>query len=331
METLKLELELRDKLEAHVALDIHNKTSRARNWAGDLGLECDVYQVASRLKGTLKPRVSPGLMKIFRVGKEWERPNIRWLQDAGINVRETGDKYWYWEKYNISGVMDAEIEVVHPATKEPVWIPFEHKTTSPNGFRAIKKHKEEGISLTKASQPWLKKYPGQLSTYMMFKGVDLGCWFYFEKTSGDYLFWILPLDYEYAETLIKRAERTNKSVAKKTIPVPKYCDSCVGCDFALTLCFPDKDFGPGFDMIDSEEVLSKVKRYKDLEAELKEFNALKRELIGKKDNPGLFFSRNAVVGDYIIESEERERKGYVVEDSSFWVTSIKELGGGKEE
>lgn len=331
METLKLEAKLRDKLEAHVSLDIRNRTSRARNWAGDLGLECDVYQVASRLKGTLKPKISSSLSKIFRVGKEWERPNIRWLQDAGIKVRETGDKHWYWEKYNISGIMDAEIEVVHPVTKKDIWIPFEHKTTSPNGFRAIKKHKEDGISLTKASQPWLKKYPGQLSTYMMFKGVDLGCWFYFEKTSGDYLFWILPLDYEYAETLIKRAERTNKSVEKKKIPDPVYCDSCVGCDFALTLCFPDKDFGPGFDMIDSEEVLSKVKRYKDLEVELKEFNALKKELIGKSATPGLFYSRNAVVGDYIIESKERELKGYTVEPSSYWVTKIKELSGAKEE
>ena len=127
------------------------------------------------------------------------------------------------------------------------------------------------------------------------------------------------------EELIKRAERTNKSVAAKTIPDPVYCDSCIGCDFALTLCFPDKDFGPGFDMIDSEEVLSKVKRYKDLEVELKEFNALKRELIGSGKQPGLFHQKNAVIGDYIIESKERERKGYVVEDSSFWVTSIKEL------
>jgi len=331
METQKLETELRDKLEAHVALDIKNKTSRARNWAGDLGLECDVYQVASRLKGTLKPRNTPGLQKIFRIGKEWERPNIRWLQDAKINVKEMKDVYWHWEKYDISGYMDAEIEVVHPVTKELIWIPFEHKTTSPNGFRAIKKHKEEGISLTKASQPWLKKYPGQLTTYQMFKGVDIGCWFYFEKTSGDYLFWILPLDYEYAETLIKRAERSNKNVAKKTIPDPVYCESCVGCPFDLTLCFPDKDFGPGFDMINSEEVLSKVKKYKSLEAELKEFNALKRELIGKGDKPGLLYKKNAVVGDYIIESKERERKGYVVEDSKFWVTTIKELGGGIKE
>lgn len=331
MKTLQLETDLREKLEDHVTLSIRNRTSRARNWAGDLGLECDTYQVASRLKGTLKPKVSQGLMKIFRVGIEWERPNIRWLQDAGINVRETGDKHWYWEKYNISGIMDAEIEVIHPNTKKKTWIPFEHKTTSPNGFRAIKKHKDEGISLTKADQPWLRKYPGQLSTYMMFKSVDIGCWFYFEKTSGDYLFWILPLDYEYAETLIKRAERTNTNVMNNHIPDPKYCDSCLKCDFALTLCFPDKDFGPGFDMIESEEVLSKVKRYKDLEAELKEFNALKKELIGKGDSPGLLYKRNAVVGDYIVESKEGERGGYEVKASKYWVTSIKELGGGKEE
>jgi len=330
-EIIKIESEFREKLEAHIALDIHNRTSRARNWAGDLGLECDTYQAASQLKGELKPKVSTGLQKIFRVGIEWERPNIRWLQDAGINVREAGDKYWYWPEYNISGVMDAEIEVIHPVTQKSVWIPFEHKTISQNGFRAIHQHKAEGIPLTKARQSWVKKYPGQLTTYMMFKGIDLGCWFYFEKTSGDYLFWVLPLDYEYAETLIKRAERTNINVKTKFIPEPKYCDSCVGCDFALTLCFPDKDFGPGFDMIDSEEVLSKVKRYKDLEIELKEFNALKKELIGDSKKPGLFHSRNAVIGDYIIESKERENKGHVVDPFKYWVTSIKALSGEKDD
>ncbi len=331
MQTVKLETELRDKLEAHVAEGLSNQISRPRNNASDLGLECDTYQAACRLKGHLRKPITNSLEKIFRIGREWETPNIRWLQDSRINIEKATKKRWFWEKYNISGYMDAEIEVVHPTTKELVWIPFEHKTTSPNGFRAIKKHKDEGISLTNADQPWLRKYPGQLSTYMMFKGVDLGCWFYFEKTSGDYLFWILPLDYEYAETLIKRAERTNESVAKNTIPDPKYRDSCLKCDFALTLCFPDKDFGPGFDMIDSEEVLSKVKRYKDLEAELKEFNALKKELIGKGDVPGLFYKRNVVAGNYIIESKERERAGYEVKASKYWVTSIKELGGGLEE
>ena len=68
-----------------------------------------------------------------------------------------------------------------------------------------------------------------------------------------------------------------------------------------------------------------------LEDELKEFNALKKELIGNGEKPGLFHLRNAVVGDYIIESKERERKGFVVEDSSFWVTTIKELSGEKDE
>ena len=318
-ETEKL---LTDKLESHIESEISNNISRGHNNASDIGFECDTYQVLCRLKGELKPKISPSLKKLFRVGIEWERPNIRWLQDADLTVRDTADRRFEWKKYNIVGYMEADIK---PRAFSS-YLPLEHKTCSANSFRAIKKYKEQRISLTKADQLWLRKYPGQLMTYMLFKGIDFGVWFFFEKQSGQYLFWILPLDYDYTDSLIRRAERCEENVKAGMIPKPAYCEMCAQCPFALTYCFPDRDFGPGFELLDDESLEQKIKRMKELEGtEVKEFNSLKKLLIGNGDKPGLLYQKNAVVGNYIIESKEVEKKAFSVEASSYFRTSIKEL------
>jgi len=131
---ITVEDELNQQLNAHVESTIQNNISRGHNNASDIGVECDAYQALCRLKGELKPRISPSLKKLFRIGNEWERPNIRWLQDAGIDVREAADRRFEWKKYNIVGYMDATIAI--PSFKER--LPFEHKTCSVKSFQAIK-------------------------------------------------------------------------------------------------------------------------------------------------------------------------------------------------
>lgn len=314
---IEVEGNLTDQLNRHVEAGIRNNISRGHNNAGDIGFECDSYQALCRLRGELKPRNSVGLAKIFRIGNVWEQPNIRWLQDAQIKVRETGDKRFEWKKYNIVGYMEADIKL--PEIDEKACFPLEHKTISPNGLRAVRKCKEEGMSLTQATQPWIKKYPGQLMTYMLFKEVEIGVWFFFEKLSGDFLWWLTALDYGYTETLIKRAERCEKNVREGTIPKPEYSGLCSKCDFAMTYCFPDKDFGPGFDFINDEAIEEKLIRREELKEARSEYERLDKEI------RGAFKGKNAVVGDFKIESKEVERKGYTVEPSSYWKTTIERL------
>jgi len=318
----KTEQELTSKLESHIESGISNNISRGHNNASDIGFECDTFQALCRLKGELKPKISPGLKKIFRIGKIFERPNIRWLQNAEIEVVEATKRRFEWGKYNIVGYMDAQVRL--PGAK--TWLPFEHKTCSANSFRAIRKYKEQGISLAQADQLWLRKYPGQLMTYMLFNGSEAGLWFYYEKQSGQYLFWILPLDYDYADSLIRRAERCEENVKAGTVPKPAYCELCAQCDFALTYCFPDRNFGPGFELLDDESLEQKIKRMKELEGtEVREYKSLKKMLVGNEDKPGLLYQKNAVVGNYIIESKEYQKGAYSVDASSYFRTSIKEL------
>ena len=322
MNATEIEKELTIKLDSHIESGISNNISRGHNNASDIGFECDTFQALCRLKGELKPKISPSLKKLLRIGNIFERPNIRWLQDAEIEIVEATNRRFEWERYNIVGYMDAMIRLPNSKT----WLPFEHKTCSTNSFRAIQKHHEQGTSLAKADQLWLRKYPGQLMTYMLFNNSETGLWFYYEKQSGQYLFWILPLDYDYADSLIRRAERCEENVKAGTIPKPKYCEMCAQCPFALTYCFPDRDFGPGFELMDDESLEQKIKRMKELEGtEVKEYNSLKKMLIGNGKKPGLLYQKNAVVGNYIIESKEYEKKAFSVEAGTFSRTSIKEL------
>ena len=320
-----IETGLADQLNGHIETGITNKISRGHNNASDIGMECDTYQAACRLKGELRPRTSLFQAKIFRIGNLMERPNLRWLQDARFKLREANDKRFFWPTFDISGYLDADIMIPQlPSPYDKMWIPFEHKTISPNGFRAVKKIKRDGGSLTKADQPWIRKYPGQLETYKLFKNVEWGLWFFYEKVTGDFLFWLSKLDYEYADTCLKRAERTNKNVANGIIPDPVFCDLCKKCDFALTLCFPDKDFGPGFDISFDEWDIDQFDRYFELDPMASEHSAIWKSMIGNSGSPGKFYGRNVVLGDYMIEAKPQSRI-FNGKESSFFRMSVNRL------
>jgi len=301
----KIESELTEQLNLHVASGISNSISRGHNNAGDIGFPCDTFQALCRLKGELRPKISLFLEKLFRVGRIWEQPNIRWLQDARINVRSTSDKRFHWEKYNIVGYMEADIAI--PGTT--VRIPLEHKTISADGFRAVKQCKDNGISLTQAKQIWVRKYPGQLMSYMLFKGVDIGAWFFFEKSSGDFLWWFTTLDYEYAETLIRRAERCEENVAKKYVPVAVTKEICNRCDFAMTYCYPDKDYGPGFVFLTDEEAADYLDKRDITIGPHKEYGEADKALKGH------FKGQNVVIkgkrGTYKIETKVGDKRTIV--------------------
>ncbi len=301
---IEIERALTDQLNSHVESGIKNSISRGHNNASDIGFECDTFQALCRLKGKLRPRISVGLKKIFRVGNTWEQPNIRWLQDAKINVRDTADKRFEWEKYNIVGYMEADITL--PGLDPGLKIPLEHKTISPNGFRAIKACKHKGIPLTEIKQIWVRKYPGQLMTYMLFKEVELGVWFFFEKSTGDFLWWITQLDFGYTETLIQRAERTEENVSKGFVPPVVTKEICTGCDFSMTYCYPDQDYGPGFVFLSDKEAGEKLDRRDILREAHLEYSPLDKLI---KDH---FRGQNVAIkgerGTYKISTKRGDKK-----------------------
>jgi len=270
-------IEIEERLKTQIDVNLLKDTGhrpRLSNWAGDLGFACDTYQVLCRVRPDLRPDTDLGLKKVFRASGLLETPNLTLMQEAGLRIVEQARSYQWTEK-KISGRIDAKIAVPE-LSKRP--IPLEHKALSPNSFRTVAKHKAEGIPLTKARYTWLKKYPGQLMVYDLMDGEEFGTWFFFEKSSGDYFFWILPLDLAYAEELVQRAERTNEAVEANRIPAPERKVECEDCDFEMTHCFPGKDFGEGYDIaIDRAELNEKAKRFLELKPMKKEFEEIDRE------------------------------------------------------
>lgn len=329
----EIEDEFKQALDDEFTKDL-TRSSRWSNWAGDIGFPCDTYQALCRLKGDIRADWTVRIKKLFRVGIEWEDPNYRLLNTAlkkrGFAVVDRIGKY-QWKEKRLAGRLDFRVEIPDPRNGKNIIVPLEHKTCSPNSYRSILSHKNEGTPLTRSNLSWVRKYPGQLTIYDLMEGSEFGMFFFFNKVMGDYFFWLQSLDFEYGEELIQRAERCNENVDKKVIPKPEFRADCTTCDFALCHCFPDRTFGGGFDLIDNDEILAKIKRMKELEDSQRELNSLKRELIGKQDKPGLFFSQNAVIGNYIIESVERTRKSFTIKAGKYWTTKIKELGGAGDD
>lgn len=308
----EIETDYKAKLDAVHLKDIE-RYSRKSNWAGDLGFPCDTFQAGARLIGEKRPKFTLKQKQIFRPGNVWEDANYDLIKEARINIIDRiGRKNW--EAFNIAMKLDFRIGIEDPRSMNgnEIIIPLEHKSCSPNVFRSIWRHKIDGTPLTQSKYFWVRKYPGQLTSYSLMEAAEFGMFFFFEKVSGDYFFWLVPLDLEYGEELIQRAERCNKNVAAGDIPKPEYKPACHGCDFEMTYCFPDRDYGEGFEFIDNEETELKIKRFFELDQQAKEHAGLKSELIGKKANPGTLYGRNMVIGDFMVISKEREHTFYAV-------------------
>lgn len=297
MNAIEIENALKAKADAYLMRerDIHPRWS---NWAGDLGFECDTYQCLARLHPELKPLPDIGLMKIFRASSMTEKPNLQFLSDAGIKIVEQGRPYQWVEK-KISGRIDSKIGI-EVEGKEFI-VPLEHKAVSPYVFRDIIKHKAEGIPLQKSKRAWLRKYPGQIMTYELMDGAEFGSFFYYDKAGGDYLFWIVSLDLEYAETLVQRAERVNKFVDEGVIPPAERKEICERCDFEKTACFTGKEGGEGYEMIfDQADLDAKLARWDEIREIAKEFEEI------DDDIKSAFKGKTVITADFKIESKPYE-------------------------
>lgn len=318
----KIESGLKQKIDDHLLSKIRT-FARSSNWASDLGFACDTYHALCRLKPDLRPATTLPLKKIFRASGEWETPNLQLIQNAGIRVVEQGRSY-QWPKYQISAVIDAKIQIEEIRINgKAIRLPLEHKALSPNTFRTVAKIKEEGGSLLNARYDWMKKYPAQLQIYDLLDSAPGGVWFFFEKVTGDYFFWIAPLDLEYAESLISRAARANEAVRDGVIPEPVRKDLCEECDFAATSCFVGKDFGEGYEIaIDRADLNEKARRLLELKPLHKEYEDL------DEDFKAIVRGKKILTEDFLITSTEYKfmQKAKEEKEITAFRTKIKPIG-----
>lgn len=205
--------------------------------ASSIGDPCERKHVYSLTRALDQLPIEVGLQRVFDEGNIQERAVIRELQEAGIEVHEQ-QVALEWKKYNITGSIDCTI---YPGN-----IVCDIKSMSPHIFASIFRrgpavYPWEEVKDGFNSKPWLRKYRGQLTIYMLLKGTEQGMLICKDKSSGALAQVDIPLDYQYGEELLQRAERVNRHVKEGTLPerIPFDDETCPNCPF-YHICLPER-------------------------------------------------------------------------------------------
>jgi len=287
------------------------------NIASELGHPCLRYLVYCRTNWKDRPIPSLEKLLIFEEGKLHEWKVIKDLHDAGIRVWSQGFYFGdedFFKKHLISGKIDGAIEVNNEK------YPLEIKSMKSYTFESINTIED----MMNSKIFWLKKYPAQISIYMLGCNVERGIFILKNKTNGKLKQLNVNLDYNYAESLIKKADLINEYIEKKQLPEQiNNDDICSECDFAH-ICMPDKNYGKIeiFDMVEVKHILDKREELLKYKKELDEIEEQLKQFDGKPDI--------IICGKYRITGQWVERKEYTVPAGKYWKRKIEILGKDKE-
>jgi len=296
--------------------------------ASDLG-PCDrelVYQITNWKD---RPAFTPYIMARLERGSEIESIIIRELGALGIHVRVERSPFEIKGRNGqviLRGKVDGFIEWKDPNTdKKPDVYPFEAKSMNPNVFQGI-----NGIGDLKG---FFAKWPRQVQAYLFGNNMEEG-FMLIDDCMGHWKLLPVSLDYQEVEKIVQRCEQT-VNIAKSLeahdfsrpkdpigTPLPAYHTDpsvCIRCWCFGRVCFPPLTH-EGMDELSPEkadELIPVLDRRNEIEELKTEWGRLDKQ--AKSMLKGL---KQAVVGNYLVQGKEIERKGYKVEDSKYWKTDI---------
>lgn len=268
------------------------------NRASELGHECMRYLVYNRTRWSDKLPHDARLQLIFDIGNTLESMVISDLMEAGFVVTEQ-QRPFSWDKYNITGRVDCKI-----LTADKVY-PCEIKSSAPNVFNSINTIDD----MRNHKYHYMRKYPAQLTLYMLMSSQDLGVFIFKNKSTGELKEIWMELDYVFAESLIQKAETINDYIKRGELPDQiEYDDNICGqCAFEH-ICTPDR-IGTEVDIDDNENLIELVDRWNALKPTAKEFEdvdkALTKMVLGRE---------KVLAGDFYIEGKWQTRKSYNIPD-----------------
>ena len=264
------------------------------NRASELGNECLKYLVLNRTRWEEKTLHNAKLQMIFDMGKMVEESVMQDLREAGFVIVEQ-QRPFSWAKYQITGSIDGKI-VIDGKT-----YPTEIKSAAPFSFNSINSIED----MKRHKWHYMRKYPAQLTLYLLMDGKDRGLFIFKNKSTGELKEIFLDLDYDFAESLIKKAEAINKHVAEGTLPEPmEYSEEiCADCPF-VHLCLPDR-IGKEVEIVEDGRLLELLNRYAELKPVAKEYEDVDSQI--KKLVEG---REKIIVGNFFIEGKWVDRKVY---------------------
>ena len=303
------------RFRAYKASRVRVSPPAARTRASEIGNPCERAIFYSRtVPSEQRVAHSAELQAIFDLGNDMERIVLRELEDCGFEIVQKGRDY-VDEKLELSGHVDAVIR--HRSWPERFLLPIEIKGLHP--FFADKLTTLEDI--LNAKQAHLRRYYGQLQTYLYFEAKPLGAFVLKNKSTG----WIhvigAPLDYAFTEGLLKRAERVRDAVRSKTPPPRWLTTECERCPFAH-VCAPGME-GGGVQVYDEPEVIAMLERRAVLAPAAAEYKAIDGEV--KERFKALPVVAERLVGDFVVRTTEKSRKAYSVGPATWQEFAIEKL------
>lgn len=286
--------------------------------ASEVGHPCERYLVYSITHWDQKLPHGPEVEFIFEGGRAVEELAIQDLRDGGFKVYQPEpDRAIAESKPRITGHIDVRVD-------------FGTGTVYTGEIKGLNVFDFNSLNTIQdfhdSKKPWIKKYPGQLMTYMYIKNEEKG--FFYLKSIPRFqpkFIWV-DLDYDYMESLLTKTERVEKHVDAGTLPPG--VESRTVCEYCAFkhVCLPATIAEGELEFMNNDELLELIERREQLRENKKEFDQVDREI--KKALPE---DKDVVVGDYLITGQWIEKKGFTVEPKSYWKSKIIALNSVDED
>lgn len=276
--------------------------------ASNLGHPCERYLYLLIKHWDEQKPYDVGLQNIFDLGNTIEEHTIKNIKEAGFEVITPTCYSWKIEHPYITGREDIRIK-----DENGELIPVEIKGLSPFEFDKLNCIQD----FHNSKKAYIKGYPAQLHIYMLHFGKEFGLFALTNKLTGQTKFIDVPFDYEYAESLLQKAERVYKAIETETPPEAcediSYCENCPLSHLCGVNRVPtDIDIDGELDEL--------ITRKAELAAASREYREVSEQITAKVGE-----RTKIITGQYLIERKPIVKKAYSVPESIQYRISIKKL------
>lgn len=277
--------------------------------ASNIGHPCERYLFLLLTRWEEQEPHGPGLQCIFDLGNYLEAYTIDTLKEAGFEVLTPTVRSWRVDKPLITGREDVRIKA-----EDGQLLPVEIKGLSPMEWGRLNCVED----FFRSKRHYVRGYPAQLHVYMWHFAKDKGYFALTNKLTGETKAIEVPFNFEYADSLIKKAERIYKAVETGEAPEatddPAVCEDCplrMACGQARTQEADIDADGELEDLINRRQALASARReYEELDREIK-------ARVGERPR--------IVTASWLITRTKVERKAYEVKARTDWQVRIKRL------
>lgn len=288
------------------------KVYPARNLrASSIGHPCERYLYLSiKHWEEVKPH-DVGLQNIFDLGNTLEEHTINNIKEAGFEIITPTQRSW---QVDVKGGVITGREDIRIKDEKGELLPVEIKGISPFEFDKLNSVDD----FLKSKKTWIQGYPAQLFIYMLKFGKEKGFFALTNKLTGETKFIEVPLDYDYGEKILSKAERIYKHLAEND--PPPACDDiayCENCPLAH-ICGECRRTPTDIDIDDElDELINRKQALAEAKKEYDEVDKQIKAKIGEREK--------IITGQYLIERKAFVKKAFTVPESTQYRIQIKRL------